>query len=150
MGVTIQGVSSTLASLRRSERRTNKRMLRLMRRGAQEVADRARQYAPVDEGNLEDAIEVAETSERFFGNARQVSLVGVNPEKLGEGYTKYGYRYDIRMHEDTTYELGPRSRAKQEATGKKVGSKFLARAYTELEPSIRARAEQIARDIERG
>lgn len=149
MGLEITGVKSTLVNLRRTEQRTTKRLLRLMRDSAEDIRDLAREYAPVDEGNLEEAIEVAEGTERFLGRTRNVELVGVNPDKLGEGYQRYKYRYDIAMHEGS-YNLGPLSQAKAAANGKQVGPKYLTRAWKELEPNIKADAEAIVADTLRG
>lgn len=145
MGLSIEGVRQTEVRLRRIERRTSKRLLEHMRKSALEIRDLARMYAPVDEGNLEEAIEVIESTERFLGNRRNIELIGVDPDKLGEGYSAYGFRYDIAMHEGS-YQLGPRSRAKAESTGKEVGPKYLTRAWKELEPEITAEARRIAFD----
>lgn len=148
MGLEITGVKSTLVNLRRTERVTSKRLLRLMRSSARDIRDLAREYAPVDEGNLEDAIQVIEGAERFLGRTRNVEMVGVDTSKLGEGYTKYGRRYDIMMHEGS-YNLGPRSQAKADSTGKTVGPKYLTRAWKDLEPEIRAKAERIVAETTR-
>lgn len=149
MGLEILGVRDTLVKLRRTEKRTSKRLLRHMRNSAEDIRDLAREYAPVDEGNLEEAIEVGETQEGFLGRNRNVELIGVNPAKLGEGYTKYKYRYDIAMHEGS-YNLGPLSQAKAASSGKQVGPKYLTRAWKDLEPDIRAEAEKIVADTARG
>lgn len=149
MGLKILGVKETLVNLRRTEQRTHKRLLRLMRRGAEDIRDLSREYAPVDEGNLEEAIEVGESVENFMGRSRNVEFVGVNPDKLGEGFTKYKYRYDIAMHEGS-YNLGPLSQAKAQASGKQVGPKYLTRAWKELEPDLIAKAERIAAETARG
>lgn len=147
MGLEILGVKSTLVKLRRTERTTTKQLLRHMRESARDIRDLARDYAPVDEGNLEEAIEVVESKEGFFGHNRNIELVGVNPAKLGEGYTKYKERYDVLMHEGV-YDLGPRSQ-KKAATGKDVGPKYLTRAWRDLEPDITAKAKRIAAETVR-
>ncbi len=149
MGLEILGVKDTLMKLRRTEKTTHKRLLRHMRNSANDIRDLAREFAPVDEGNLEEAIEVGEGKEGFFGRDRNVEFVGVNPAKLGEGYTKYKYRYDIRMHEGS-YQLGDASNKKAASNGKDVGPKYLTRAWQELEPEIVAGAKQIAAETARG
>ena len=147
MGLSISGINSTLVKLQRTEKRTHKRLLRHMRNSAKDIRDLAREYAPVDEGNLEEAIEVMESFEGFLGRYRAVTYVGVNPDKLGEGYQKYGFRYDIRTHEGS-YNLGPRSQAKA-ASGKKVGPKYLTRAWQKLEPEITVKAQAIVDETSR-
>lgn len=134
MGLSVTGVAKTLLALKRTEDRTNKALLRSMRRSAEKVKTLAQAFAPVDEGNLEDAIVVAEDRSVSTGN-RAVAFVGVDPSRLGEGYQRYGRRYDILTHEGS-YTLGKRSQAKQDASGLKVGSKYLERAVQELEEEI--------------
>jgi hypothetical protein len=77
-----------------------------------------------------------------MGRKRNIEMVGVDPSKLGEGYSKGGFRYDVRMHEGV-YELGDASKDKAQASGKQVGAKYLSRAWQELEPAITARAKAI-------
>jgi len=134
-----------VVKLRRTEQRTSKKLLRHMRNSAIKIRDLAREFAPVDEGNLEEAIVVAESKEGFMGRARAVETVGVDPSKLGEGYAKYGERYDVLMHEGV-YNLGDASKAKANSNGKKVGAKYLSRAWQELEPQITAKAKAIVAD----
>jgi hypothetical protein len=146
MGMKITGVNATRLKLARTEKVTHKRLLRHLRNSAEEVAKLARAFAPVDEGNLEEAIEASESKEGFFSRKRSVVFVGVNPDKLGEGYTESGFRYDVRMHEGA-YKLSPASLEKQRTGGKTVGPKYLTRAWQELEPEITAKAEAISDDI---
>lgn len=148
MGLELRGIGSTLRELRRTEERTSKALLRHLRHSADDIADLAREYAPVDEGNLEEAIEVAEGTEGFLGRNRNVELIGVNPGKLGEGFGKYKFRYDVAMHEGS-YNLGPRSRAKAASNGKQVGPKYLTRAWQDLEDGILAKARRLAQDTVR-
>jgi hypothetical protein len=145
MGLTVTGLSETVVKLRRTEQRTSKKLLRHMRSSAIKIRDLAREFAPVDEGNLEEAIVVAESKEGFMGRNRSVEMIGVDPSRLGEGYTKYGFRYDIQMHEGV-YDLGDASKAKANSNGKKVGAKYLSRAWQELEPQITAKAKAIVAD----
>lgn len=135
------GVGKVKARLKRIGKRTNRAALAAVRRGAEEIADLAADYAPVDEGNLEDSIVVAE--ERS-GNSRIVIFIGVDPSRLGLGYKRYGFRYDIQMHEGV-YNLGPLSQKKNSELGGGVGPKYLERALEELEEEIRTDVENAMR-----
>lgn len=148
MGLSIKRVEETIIRLRRMEEKTHKRILRRLRRAAIDIRDLARDNAPVDLGNLENAIEDIASRE---GN-REVRYVGVNPDKLGDGYQVNGFRYDIAMHigivNGEPYELGPRSRAKQN-TGKDVGPFYLERAAKSLTPGIQADINRILSEVTR-
>jgi hypothetical protein len=148
MGLTVKGISETVVKLRRTEKTTSKRLLLHMRNSAIKIRDLARALAPVDEGNLEDAIQVIEDGESFLGRTRKIEMIGVDSSRLGEGYTKYGHRYDVFMHEGS-YNLGQKSQDKAAANGKMVGPKYLTRAWQELEPSIASKAQAIADDVAR-
>lgn len=143
-GLRISGVQATLAKLERIGKRTNKAALRIVRAGAKDIADRASDYAPVDQGDLENSIVVEEDRR---GNDRIVFYVGVDPSKLGEGYWRYGFRYDIEMHEGV-YNPGPLSQAKNARVGGSgVGPKYLERALDEIGPEIEEAVKEATRGI---
>lgn len=142
MGLKVRGIGAVKRALVRTEQRTTKALLRHMRNSAILIRDLAREYAPVDQGDLENAIVATEAPEVSFGRKRQVAFVGVDSSVLGPGYNRWGFRYDIHMHEGA-YKLGPLSQAKQDASGKTVGPKYLTRACEDLKPEIYAKAESI-------
>lgn len=146
--VSIQGLEETLARLARIGKQTSDAELARLRRGAREMERLAKMYAPVDEGYLEEAIVTKETRVETL-NRRYEILVGVDPDRLGPGYTDYGYRYDIAMHEGFVngepYQLGPKSLAKQAALGVRVGPKYLKRAFDEVMPQLEADMRAIAK-----
>lgn len=134
MGVTIRGTIRNGAELTvRLEQigdRARKHAIEYMREEALEVGSVAVELAPVDEGNLEQAIEVddvgggRDASGRF---TRKAVAVYVNPNAPGSGGADTVDQY-MRFIHDGYYNLGPKSISKAALTGRPVGRRFLARA----------------------
>ena len=111
-----------------------------MKEGAKEIRDLAREYAPVDDGDLENAI-VAEAVP-----SKNEIYIGIDPRATDE-HGRSVESYGTMLHELQTigggslpaglglYGLGPKSQAKDAGRGI-VGGKFLERAFTELARSI--------------
>ncbi|MCG5512857.1 hypothetical protein LQD11_06900 [Ectothiorhodospira shaposhnikovii] len=106
---------------------------------AEELAAVARKMAPVDEGNLEDAIVVSEAGRGLFGGIKFEVKIDENmplPEKPGKTVGDYA----TIMHEQLTpygpLQLGPASIEKQKTTDVIVGGGFLERAADQVSPSI--------------
>jgi len=122
MGIkmTIAGVEQVKAMIIKDSRAATKAAWDQMIVEAEAIKDLSVVYSPVDEGNLEGAHKVERSG---AGNKRTVAVTvldyfrGVN---VG--------RYVDRMHEGI-YRLGPKSQAKARALGKRVGRKFLERAF---------------------
>jgi hypothetical protein len=122
-----------------------------MRDEANKIADLAKEYAPHDEGRLEEAIKVEETKgERIGGKFTRAELsVYVDGDMQGSGNMKVG-EYAYLMHEglgpygDYTYNLGKGSREKDGGRGV-VGGKFLERAADERRPSLIKRLDGMFR-----
>lgn len=113
----------------------------LLRKAAQEIANRAVEYAPVDKSNLEQAIHVNE--DRGGQNRRVRTYVEVGGVVNGVNVDQYA----TQMHEGV-YNLGPKSVEKAQRTGKPVGRKYLERAADELEEGIAKEFEDlIAREL---
>lgn len=119
--------------------KTTRQALVELRAGAEDIAELAREYAPVDEGDLEDAIDVL-GEDRGGKNTRTRITIGVDESggtnKPVEGYYEY-------MHEGD-YKLGKKSKEKAASlgdgsgtNGRVVGKKFLERAIDDLESSVR-------------
>lgn len=144
--VSIKGLDDVIARLERVGAKTCDAERELMEKSAEQMRDRAKMYAPVDEGNLEEAIKTRPVK-RAGINGRNVHEVYVDKDELGEGYSKYGHRYDITMHEDPQGNSGkgPRSQAKAESLGVFVGPKFLERALEEMRRPIEEAARAIAK-----
>mgnify|MGYP006428527651 CR=1 FL=1 len=111
---------------------TNRRTLRRLRKGAEDVKQLAVKYAPVEDHNIEQSIDIEETREGR--NRRTVIKVFVNPSKGNTGTVE---KYYLMLHE-STYKLGEDSIEKQKGQSEKVGNKFLERAVDDSEVKIRA------------
>ena len=104
---------------------------------AEEIAALARRMAPVDEGDLEKAIEVEEIKggRNALGQfAKSMVAIWVNPDIMTKGGLTGDYAYLMHEHLsygslDLGYNLGEKSRAKQAADPTVlVGGKYLERA----------------------
>jgi len=135
MGVNITGRGLDVL-LKNELKRSSEGARDALKRGAEKVANRAKEYVPVDEYNLESAIEVKDPERDLQRSGRYIFIVGVkdgSPVPSRPGVTVGDYAYWIH---DATYNLGPRSEQKAQETGKKVGPKYLERAWLELESEI--------------
>lgn len=149
MGLTVKGLAAVQARISRTEAKVMDSSLSALRAMAQLVVEEARRNAPVDTGDLEGAIVAIEERERtLLGRFGQTTIrVGVDVSKLDLS-AHGGYDYSIRMHEDGSYKLGPRSEEKQAALGNTVGYKFLERALKENQAKVQAKvAEAVKRGI---
>lgn len=90
---------------------------------AEFVRDEAKLRAPVDTGKLEDNIRV----NRVDKNTYQVIS---DAEANGQGYAAF-------LHEDPNWNLGPKSREKQEGSSVVVGNKWLVRAVDENSDTVK-------------
>lgn len=142
MGMKIFGVNETLKKLSRIHGRTHRRQLKALIQGGEKIASLASDNAPRKTGALEDAI--ISLPLRSGVRGRYEVFVGVDASKLGEGFQKYGFRYDQYLHENE-FVPGPVSQAKIDS-GKDVGSAFLTRALDELEDGIAREMSDIARE----
>lgn len=119
---TLQSIASELV------KQTNDDMGDVMR----EVRDRAREYVPLDHGNMEAAIKV--TSE----NRRRRWVVYVDttmPDDTGK-FTVGAY---LRFLHEGQYNLGEKSKEKAAELGVEVGPKFIERAFKEIVTEERIR-----------
>lgn len=113
MGIRITRGAGFDIRLEKIAEKTTRQLRRVHRDGAYAMAETARQMAPVLEGDLEGSIKVQETVE--VGQRKTFTVV------------TEGVPYAIYMHENV-YDLGPLSRAKDEAGQHRVGRKFMDRA----------------------
>ena len=143
MGIKIDSdMSALMATIRQGGEKAVRGVAKQMEDEGEEIADLARQYAPVDEHNLENAIEVE--SSRSGVNRRTVVDVGVNsfaPVEGREDITVGDYAFI--MHEGV-YNLGPGSLAKDGGRGV-VGPKYLERALKERERGLIGRLSRAAK-----
>lgn len=142
MGVILSGFDTFAASLRNTAERSSRGAREALQEGAENIKKRAIEYAYVDIGNLEKAIKTATMKDSEFIR-RNMYVVYVDEDMDAStpdnpGKTVGDYAFDL--HEGN-FRLGPKSREKRDATGKRVGPKFLERAYQDFDEEIRAKAE---------
>lgn len=124
--------------------RSEREILQVMREEAAQIAELAKDYAPRDEGSLEDAIKVLEDREGL--NRRTRVTVGVDENHLDDKGRRVG-EYALIMHEKLApygsgaFNLGPESTAKDAGSGR-VGGKYLDRAIMARMGAIRRRVQQ--------
>jgi hypothetical protein len=138
MGVTLLGLQELTASLRNVADMSSRGVRDALEHGAEDIQKLARLYAPVDEGNLEDSIKIDGTRDVSSQPGRKMFMVYVDLSHPAEGGRSVG-EYAERMHE-TSYNLGPKSAAKEDAIGMMVGPKYLERAVEDLEDEINQKA----------
>jgi len=142
MGLRI--VDTATALLENSGSKTNKKALSAMRKGGGKIQDLAQQMAPIDKGNLEDAIITQE--DRNGVNGRVRIFIGIDPSHSagdGKNVGEYGELIHELLYPGGSWKLGKRSKEKQDANpGVQVGGQFIERALDELE-------DDIVKDIER-
>ncbi len=120
----------------------------IMRDEGHKIEELAREFAPIDEGNLEEAITYEE--DRGGINRRLRVRVFVDEDYPGSNGAATVREYAMIMHErlynpetgDGEMKLGPMSREKA-ASGALVGGKYMERAYKERAESLFSRVIRI-------
>lgn len=140
MGVVVSGIEDLIVSLANKATRSSRGAREELQRGAIDIRDLARLYAPVDEGNLEDAIKEGKSRGSDGRNVYTVEVDESQDASTKDHPNRVVGDYAMKMH-DGVYNLGPLSEAKAEETGLPVGRKFLERAMEDMEDSIKIRAE---------
>lgn len=151
MGMTLEGADALRALLTQGGERATKGVFEQMRKEAESIKKLAQKYAPVDHGNLEDAIKVnvigggRNARGQFQRKAFEVFLDMNARGYKGESISTYAYR----MHELLLpygaggFNLGKKSRDKDAGQGI-VGGRFLERATAEVSKGIMNRLIQVA------
>lgn len=127
--------------------RATKGLSTVMREEAEKLAELARDYAPVDEGNLEEAIQTKFDYEGINGRLRAsvfIKMGMVVDRETGKRISHYAMAMHegLAPHGSGAFKLGPLSRQKA-AGGKDVGGKFMERAAAQRIGIIYQRAHQI-------
>lgn len=125
----VTGLKDTIIQLRNVGDRVSANARKVMHRAADKIVERARLMAPVDEGNLEQAIQKDVTYE---GRNKRLAIDIVLLDTVnGVDVSAYGRE----MHEGY-YKLGPLSEEKQNRTGVPVGREFITRAVKEQQDKL--------------
>lgn len=151
MGMTVEGIDEAMAVLYQSGERVTRGLVGKMRHEAEAIQKLAQQYAPLDHGNLEEAIKIEtlgggrDSRGRFVRKAFEV-FIDMNARGYkGEPISQYAYE----MHELLLpygaggFNLGPQSRQKDGGRGV-VGGRFLERAVDEVSKDMMNRLTQVA------
>ena len=123
--MSVQGADTVRAELRNGAKKVQENSRKEMHRAADRIVKQAKLNAPVESGSLEESIR----KERSTGDNGRLQIDVV----AGEGLEPYA----TIMHE-SDYKLGPDSQDKQDQLpGVKVGRKYLSRAVTKENKTIR-------------
>lgn len=128
---------------------SQRQILQVMRDEAREIADKAKENAPVDEGFLEDAIQVIEDRDGINGRTR--ISVQVDPDAMddrGQSIFEYAVLVNALLAPFGSgyWNLGKKSQAKDAGRGV-VGGKFIERAVVSRQSIIGRKINEIARRI---
>lgn len=148
MSVTIEGTDNLGVLLQQVGERAVRGIFTQMKVEAEKIAEKARENAPVDHGDLEKAIKVRETGGgrndlgQFARKGVEVYVDGTLPAHDSKGRERPGKTvadYMWEMHEHLTpagpLQLGPKSQEKDGGSGK-VGGKYLERAADDVEKEM--------------
>lgn len=157
MSVQVTGADELKYLLRQAGERAVKGAFDQMRKEAKRIESLAKQMAPVDEGDLEDAIQMVETGGgrdnlgRFSRKSITIEVdmnASAGVDSQGRPRTVGAYAYT--MHEHLTpygeFRLGKKSRAKQASQSVMVGGKYLERAMEEVMPGLIERVVKHVRE----
>ena len=138
MGVKI--IDTMSVGLTNTLTRTTGATRKVLSDGTEAVVKMARQMAPVDEGNLEEAIKSETTRSGIRGRNVHVVYVDEDAEISGRPGKRVG-DYALLQHENLEpygpWHLGPKSREKQSANPNVVvGGGYIERAAQEVTPDI--------------
>lgn len=156
-GVKLKGFQSYSSGLKNTYSKATRAAQRRLETGSEAIARRAKRYAPVQHGNLEEAIETRKVRGEGGRNEFEV-FVNINK---AVGYDEHSDSEKtigdyINFIHESDYELGEKSAEKDRriggsgygyGRGGKVGRKFLARAFKDELPEIR---ESVREAVRRG
>jgi hypothetical protein len=144
MPIKLKGLDQVLSNLKITQTEISKVAVSQLRQGAIRIQQSARNYSPVEFGNLESSIK---TEEQITDTAATIRIGVDDATPVPERPGKHVGDYALFIHE-SDYHLGPASLAKAAATGKQVGPKFLERAFTDHQQEITdAVADAVRREI---
>lgn len=154
MGMYLEGADELAYLIRNAGAKASKNIAAQMRREAFNIQELARKFAPVDHGNLEEAIEVGEVgggrddeTGRFLRKSFEVYIDMDAPAYDGRTVGQYAYvMHELLMpYGAGGYKLGKKSRLKQAGQPEAVGGRFLERAAEEVSRNMINRLIEVAR-----
>lgn len=138
MGIRITGVQNLQSRISNVSERASRGAREGMEAAAEAIKDLAKQYAPVDEGSLEESIKVAKAEDSDFRNRIAYTVYVDENEPSPRGGVVGNYA--VWIHEGN-YNLGKKSQEKAMETGMYVGRKFLEYAVDNLHDELKATIE---------
>lgn len=143
--MTIRGLSAVVTELKSIGHRVPDTARKTMRRSAERIVKRAKEYVPEDTGDLRRSIK-AHFNYGFNGRLEIDITAGSNSvDAKGFVVNAHLNQYAALVHEhyeNFTITPGPKTQLKMSAHPGKVGSKFLERASLEEEDKLRERMIQ--------
>lgn len=153
MGISVTGVEELKFILQKASAQAPKHVFDQMKREGKKLQTLARAMAPVDVGNLEEAITLEtegggrDSRGRFLAKVVAVFIDMNQPVEGRPGHVVGEYAYE--MHEHLTpagpMKLGKKSQAKQAGQSETVGGGFMERAGDEIEAGMMGRLIDVAR-----
>lgn len=150
--IEMEGVSELIAILEQTGEKAKRGVLAQMRKEAKEIQRLAREYAPIDEGNLEESITVEDVEEERDERGRFTKksvAVFIDFLAAGSNGALAVGEYAYVMHELLLpygaggYNLGKNSVAKDGGRGV-VGGRFLERAVDDVSKGLMNRLIQVS------
>ena len=145
-----------LAMMTQVGEKAERLMYQKMLKEAEIICDLARRMAPVDQGNLEDAIQVEELTGSRNANgqfARNEIAIWVNPDQAAHHGLVGDYAYLMHEYLDIgarqmLKRLGKKSQEKQAANPDVVvGGKFMQRALDARSDSVLSEVNQVVKQV---
>jgi len=143
------GVEDTIIMLRQTGERTVKNMARHLEQSAELIADTAKEMAPIEHGDLREAIRA---NPQRGDNGRTEVVVDIDPnaaDERGVSVMYYGAILNTALepYGSGGYKLGKLSRA---ISAGQIGGRFMQRAVLEHKAAIYLKAQQIANNVGKG
>jgi hypothetical protein len=146
MPVEVIGLENLSLLIEQVGERAVKGAIVAMRAEAEKVAEKAREYAPLDHGNLEKAIKVRDTGGgrtaggQFARKSVEIYVDGEMPVPERPGKTVADYAYEVHEHMEPAggpMKRGPLSEQKDGGRNV-VGGGYLTRASNDTEKELLA------------
>lgn len=151
MPLEIVGLDTLENLIRQTGGRAQDGIARQMKKEALKIQELAKKFAPVDYGNLEDAIEVDEEGGgrddmgRFVRKSYRVFVDMNHPAAHGQEVGDYAYFIHEHMTPYGPVPLGPHSLEKQAGQAEMVGGLYMDRAVDEVMKGMMSRLVDVAR-----
>jgi len=154
MTVTVTGIDELRYLLEQGGQKAVRGVINQMRKESEAIQKLAQEMAPIDHGNLEEAIKVREVGGRNSMGRFQKKTIEVYvdgdmkvPERPGKHISDYAWEIHQHLTPYGFMKLGKHSQAKQEASKEVVGGGFLERAVQKVSERMMGRLIDVARSL---